>query len=534
MAQTMECTSSSNQNSIYVLNASYNAYGDFGTYAAAGSATAAATGPTKREPTRTRPSCSLQHKFKSFGAGYGQVGVDYGGGSTSNYVNPATSMSTAMCSPATAALQKLFNCSVSVGSGGGCQNVNNSNSTGNSNSNNNNNNPTVSSHNNGCLSAAGKMLESTAGVGSAGAVALHNGSSNTNSNITAATSNNSKKKCTKSTLIAKKTKFLKFLEEEKWRSSATTRAPTTSTSTTTMETCTSSNEAASSTSTSSSSSSSLDPYHSHVGQPGEKGRSSSSGNNGWHLKNQESASAARVERNKLNNWSMHNDDNNKLTNYNYPQYQQQQQKQQQQQQQQQSLSAKPQTRSSFELYQEAADILGLSCSLCDNCRCLDCQSGYFDCANDDDDYDDDDDDESYAEELMDDVCEAYDYGIEELQMLLMATTTRQRQERGQVQIHGHEQVEGHQQAMCYAVNCQQKCQQLPTEEPNEKQQQEQEQEQMPGAMFTSGEQHHRLAIDFDLINATAATTGNQPQQANCETFNDLSLIEGQVQQEPFT
>lgn len=48
--------------------------------------------------------------------------------------------------------------------------------------------------------------------------------------------------------------------------------------------------------------------------------------------------------NKLNNWSMHNEDNNTLT-----------------------------TTQQQRLYQEAADILGLSCSLCDNCRCLDCQ-----------------------------------------------------------------------------------------------------------------------------------------------------------------
>lgn len=61
------------------------------------------------------------------------------------------------------------------------------------------------------------------------------------------------------------------------------------------------------------------------------------------------------ELNKLNNWSMHNDNNNKLANYT---------------QQQESKEA---TKSSYELYQEAADLLGLSCSLCDNCRCMDCQ-----------------------------------------------------------------------------------------------------------------------------------------------------------------
>ncbi|KAJ8687297.1 hypothetical protein QAD02_023091 [Eretmocerus hayati] len=37
-----------------------------------------------------------------------------------------------------------------------------------------------------------------------------------------------------------------------------------------------------------------------------------------------------------------------------------------------------QRRSSAELYQEAVEILGLTCTLSDSCRCLDCQSSYFD------------------------------------------------------------------------------------------------------------------------------------------------------------
>ncbi|CAD7077988.1 unnamed protein product [Hermetia illucens] len=44
-------------------------------------------------------------------------------------------------------------------------------------------------------------------------------------------------------------------------------------------------------------------------------------------------------------------------------------------------------KSSTELYKEAAELLGLSCTLCDNCRCLDCQSRYFEC----------DDSDSYSE-----------------------------------------------------------------------------------------------------------------------------------------
>ncbi|XP_067207410.1 uncharacterized protein [Linepithema humile] len=39
-------------------------------------------------------------------------------------------------------------------------------------------------------------------------------------------------------------------------------------------------------------------------------------------------------------------------------------------------------KSSAELYKEAVEILGLTCSLTDSCRCIDCQSNYFDCDDD--------------------------------------------------------------------------------------------------------------------------------------------------------
>ncbi|XP_076679467.1 uncharacterized protein LOC143374836 isoform X2 [Andrena cerasifolii] len=41
-----------------------------------------------------------------------------------------------------------------------------------------------------------------------------------------------------------------------------------------------------------------------------------------------------------------------------------------------------QRKSSTELYKEAVEILGLTCSLTDSCRCIDCQSNYFDCDDD--------------------------------------------------------------------------------------------------------------------------------------------------------
>ncbi|XP_003424711.1 uncharacterized protein LOC100678098 [Nasonia vitripennis] len=37
-----------------------------------------------------------------------------------------------------------------------------------------------------------------------------------------------------------------------------------------------------------------------------------------------------------------------------------------------------QRKSSTELYKEAVEILGLTCTLSDSCRCIDCQSNYFD------------------------------------------------------------------------------------------------------------------------------------------------------------
>ncbi|XP_034951877.1 uncharacterized protein [Chelonus insularis] len=41
-----------------------------------------------------------------------------------------------------------------------------------------------------------------------------------------------------------------------------------------------------------------------------------------------------------------------------------------------------QRKSSAELYKEAVEILGLTCSLTDSCRCIECQSNYFDCEDD--------------------------------------------------------------------------------------------------------------------------------------------------------
>nr|XP_044249176.1 uncharacterized protein DDB_G0286447 isoform X3 [Drosophila takahashii] len=364
MAQTMDdmVFQCSNQNSIYVLNASYGAYGDYGTYAA-----------TKREINGSRSraanpieaTCSsgvLQHKFKTFGSAAAAAAATTAttmamdaaaAGSASNYVNPvATSMSTAMCSPATAALQKLFNCSVGVA----CQNVTHAHSnhssssnisssnTNSSNTNSSNNNAAASNHNNRCLSAAGGVTQngrnrSRSGEsldGTAGVATSTGGGAGGNLPLMP------KKKCTnvKSALIAKKTKFLKYLEEEKWRSTAAVPEDAAGAI---------SNEA---------------------GQPPPPNFGGN--NNGGNLKNQSNsreagnggtggAGGTGGQLNKLTNWSMHNEDNNTATTTATALTSQQ-------------LQLQQQAKSSYELYQEAADILGLSCSLCDNCRCLDCQA----------------------------------------------------------------------------------------------------------------------------------------------------------------
>ncbi|XP_017070439.2 probable serine/threonine-protein kinase DDB_G0267686 [Drosophila eugracilis] len=495
MARTMDdmVFQCSNQNSIYVLNASYGAYGDYGTYAA-----------TKREINGSRSraanpieaTCSsgvLQHKFKTFGSAASAATtaaaaaasppttfVDAAAGSASNYVNPvATSMSTAMCSPATAALQKLFNCSVGVA----CQNVTHSHSnhssssssnTNSSNINNSNissshingsnNNAAASNHNNRCLSAAGGVTEngrnrSRSGESLDGAVGVATSTGGAVAGGAGGLPLLPKKKCTnvKSALIAKKTKFLKYLEEEKWRSDAAVPE----------DTGAASNEA----------------------EP----PTSNGNNNGGNLKNQSNSREAGIgggaagggQLNKLTNWSMHNEDSNAALTIQQHHHQQQQQQQQQRQLQQQA-------KSSFELYQEAADILGLSCSLCDNCRCLDCQSGYFDC---------DDDDESYSEQsLMDDEYDEYDCSAEELQAVLTGPRDQERPR----------------------LPC---CQLDSNNHPPHK-------GDSPAAhtLPESESLGHRVAIDFDLINATCSQV-----LENCETFNDLSLLDAAAGAErPFT
>ncbi|KAH8350264.1 hypothetical protein KR067_010808, partial [Drosophila pandora] len=534
LAQTMDdmVFQCNNQNSIYVLNASYSAYGDFSTYAAT---TREINGSRSRVANPIEATCSsgvVQHKFKTFGnskataaavasasasveaatttsgAGAAGIGTGTAAESASNYVNPvATSMSTAMCSPATAALQKLFNCSV----GGACQNVthtqalgshNNNHSSSSSNSNNN------GSHNNSCLSATG--IGGGGGGGQNGRNQHHNRSrcgeslegaaSGPASGSAGATTAGglppllAKKKCTnvKSALIAKKTKFLKYLEEEKWRSNAAA-AP--------EDAGTVSNWAEPPPPSRNNNGGNLKNQSISREQAGGAGTANGNGCSSGRGMGTASASGSgsgseQRQLNKLNNWSMHNEDNIALT-----------------------------TTQQQRLYQEAADILGLSCSLCDNCRCLDCQSGYFDC---------DDDDESYSEQsLMDDEFEydeyEYDCSVEELQAMLTAGGG------------GSGSIEG--QNWNWNSPTRNPCCQLDTHlqlQPdngeshpvNTQKQPEQEPDPEPGSESESGSVGHRVAIDFDLINATCSQV-----LENCETFNDLSLLDAAAAagaERPFT
>lgn len=77
--------------------------------------------------------------------------------------------------------------------------------------------------------------------------------------------------------------------------------------------------------------------------------------------------------------------------------------------------------------------------------------------------------------------------------------------------------------LCYAVDCQQNCYRKPEIKADANANENQ------SVAEPESKSEHRLAIDFDLINAT----GMQVLQ-NCATFNGLSLLDAEQQLEPFT
>ncbi|XP_037951177.1 protein kinase 4-like [Teleopsis dalmanni] len=81
-------------------------------------------------------------------------------------------------------------------------------------------------------------------------------------------------------------------------------------------------------------------------------------------------------------------DHNQMSSNQYQQQQQQQQNQQQQQQQYEN-SLTPEiisNKSSKEIYKDLAKQWGITCKMSDGCRCMECQSHYFDCEFDDNEH----------------------------------------------------------------------------------------------------------------------------------------------------
>ncbi|XP_055920539.1 putative uncharacterized protein DDB_G0286901 [Eupeodes corollae] len=363
-----------NKNAIYVLNTSYNTYGEFGRPNAFGYP------QNNSDEIYSNPkNCSLSrslHKLKSLRHHSSEM---IAGGATSTVESNSSSMTS--CSPAAAALQKLFNCSSSTVHS--CRSINNYRNTkqnNNCHSPNSHISPDLSHHhgtsndpqtgtqshpvhhpqleyhhlmeNQMSLSLRGRN-NSTSGSGSGG-----NGSGSSCVLPCVGGVGAGKKKhfnssnSVKSALIAKKTKFWKYLvEEEKWRKHSDENLPTTNN-------CVRDRERFIEKLSLSSKPNSNDNHTSNADAQND-GRITQAINNHSSKNNSRSCSGSNLNN---SNWSG-NSDTNKNNNSNINQ------------------------KSSAELYKEAAQLLGLSCTLCDNCRCLDCQSRYFEC----------DDSDSYSE-----------------------------------------------------------------------------------------------------------------------------------------
>ncbi|XP_055379680.1 probable cyclin-dependent serine/threonine-protein kinase DDB_G0292550 [Condylostylus longicornis] len=161
----------------------------------------------------------------------------------------------------------------------------------------------------------------------------------------------------KPTIIAKKTKFWKFLEEEKWKKNSVESFP---------------KERISSSSGNS-----------------EKGSELAKGHLNLHIRNDTSSTSdSETITTPTTTSSLLNCDNN--NNYNANESKHSCCNISNNGKQNTGTSSNITTsnsNSTLELYREAVQLLGLSCTLCDNCRCIDCQSRYFEC---DDDFDCDD------------------------------------------------------------------------------------------------------------------------------------------------
>lgn len=72
------------------------------------------------------------------------------------------------------------------------------------------------------------------------------------------------------------------------------------------------------------------------------------------------------------------------------------------------IIASKKTFSTKEMYREAAKLLGIDCSLSSSCRCMECQSRYFEYDPDTEQIDDDEDDDDEVDSESDGSCDDSD------------------------------------------------------------------------------------------------------------------------------
>ncbi|XP_036218060.2 uncharacterized protein [Bactrocera oleae] len=355
---------SSNQNSVYVLNSNYRYYGNFARLNVIEPNDAISKNQSHCQhasltnsgnhsfSTTTLP---MQYKLRHFGKFCDVPEAIENSVTTAptTTINPPATT----CLASTDVLQKFFNCNF-VANVGGCDSLH-------------------SIHADCCSGGAAGACTDTNPMQNTCKIKPNNNNKKKNINL-------------KPSLIAKKTKFRKFIEEEKWKTSdecifeneyqnnhnvrvdfpGSSRLTEFRTNSSVKE----SNTAESTTLTASMAAmTTCEPLNNIV-------------KHYWNRKMKtntaESGRKKYQQQNQSNNWSGSGESNNQ---------------QQQAQQQLKVLKSTQQQKTNYELYKDAADLLGLPCTLCDNCRCLECQSSYFDCDDSDsfaevsnsDEYDDD-------------------------------------------------------------------------------------------------------------------------------------------------
>uniref|UniRef100_W8B287 DUF4802 domain-containing protein n=1 Tax=Ceratitis capitata TaxID=7213 RepID=W8B287_CERCA len=365
-----------NQHSVYVLNSNYRYYGNFSRHNLLGTSDGTNKNSSNcqhssaaRSGNRSCSASSLtfEHKLCNLGNFCDvpeAIGIPVTTAPPSlSATVPTTTIAPppTRCLPPTTAIQKFFNCSYVSAAGEG----------------------------NGVHAL---LAGSSRGDGCGGAVEVL--SVQRTCQIKTSSSNNKKKSVNlKPSLIAKKTKFRKFIEEEKWRANEECTGeneflhsgdnacldctgPRTPIEFHTNSCVKESNAAESTMLTASMAAmASCESYNTTV-------------KHDWNGKLDESAAGSgskrHQEQKQSSYWSGNGDSSH-------------QQKHAQPQLEVWKLSQ--QQKSNYDLYKEATELLGLSCTLCDNCRCLECQSSYFDC-DDSDSLSDLSNSEEFDEETM--------------------------------------------------------------------------------------------------------------------------------------